>query len=462
MPEAAVEGHTVQGLPVAELAERYGTPLYLYDGEVIRETYRQLRDLLDPSVEIYYSLKANPNISVCALLHSLGAGAEVSSLAELVTARRAGVPARDIIFLGPGKSVAELAACIEQRIGAIVCESLEEVSTVDAMASALPDTPGEPVRVMLRVNPSFATKGSRLAMGGKPRQFGIDQERVAAAGSTLRALRHVRVIGLHAYMGTRILDAADIAHNTRSVLTAAAELATALDLPLDVVNVGGGFGVPYFDNESPLDIEAVAEGVNGAVARFRDEHPDTRVITELGRYLVGWAGTYVLRARYVKESRGEWFVVADGGTNHHMAAVGIGSFVKRNFPIRSLSRPADPPTRDYTVTGPLCTPNDVIGKKVPLPEVRPGDLIGVERSGAYGPSASPVLFLSHGHPSEVLVLDGVAHLVRRADTVEDLLRPQHLVVPAAPLASASPPGPPSAAAPPQPSSAPVPVGRAAT
>ncbi|GAB3845572.1 hypothetical protein GCM10029963_24060 [Micromonospora andamanensis] len=145
-----------------------------------------------------------------------------------------------------------------------------------------------------------------------------------------------------------------------------------------------------------------------------------------------------------------------------MAAVGIGSFVKRNFPIRSLSRPADPPTRDYTVTGPLCTPNDVIGKKVPLPEVRPGDLIGVERSGAYGPSASPVLFLSHGHPSEVLVLDGVAHLVRRADTVEDLLRPQHLVVPAAPVASASPPGPPSAAAPPEPSSAPVPAGRAAT
>ncbi|GAB3845577.1 hypothetical protein GCM10029963_24070 [Micromonospora andamanensis] len=302
MPEAAVEGHTVQGLPVAELAERYGTPLYLYDGEVIRETYRQLRDLLDPSVEIYYSLKANPNISVCALLHSLGAGAEVSSLAELVTARRAGVPARDIIFLGPGKSAAELAACVEQRIGAIVCESLEEVSTIDAMAAALPDAPGEPVRVMLRVNPSFATKGSRLAMGGKPRQFGIDQEHVAEAGSTLRALRHVRVIGLHAYMGTRILDAADIAHNTRSVLTAAAELATALDLPLDVVDVGGGFGVPYFDNESPWTLR---RWPRVSTAPWRDSatntptpgsSPNWAAIWSAGRGLT-WSGHATSRRR---------------------------------------------------------------------------------------------------------------------------------------------------------------------
>ncbi|BCJ61919.1 type III PLP-dependent enzyme [Micromonospora endophytica] len=447
MTEPAIDCHTVQGVPVAELADRYGTPLYLYDGEVIRETYQQLRGLLDASVEIYYSLKANPNISICSLLHSLGAGAEVSSLAELVTARRAGVPAGDVIFLGPGKSTAELAACIEQGIGAIVCESLDEVVTVDAMAGTLRRATSEPVRVVLRVNPAFVTKGSRLAMGGKPRQFGIDQELVADAGPTLRALRQVRVIGLHAYMGTRILDAADIAHNTHSVLTAAADLAAALDLRLDLVDVGGGFGVPYFDNESSLDIAAVADGVNSAVARFRGTHPDTRIITELGRYLVGWAGTYVVRARYVKASRGEWFVVADGGTNHHMAAVGIGSFVKRNFPIRSLSRPAEPAARDYTVTGPLCTPNDVIGKKVPLPEVRPGDLIGVERSGAYGPSASPVLFLSHGHPAEVLVLDGEAHLVRRADTVEDLLRPQHLVVPAAPAPAAPAPGVPVPAGP---------------
>jgi diaminopimelate decarboxylase len=141
---------------------------------------------------------------------------------------------------------------------------------------------------------------------------------------------------------------------------------------------------------------------------------------ELGRYLVGWCGTYVVRARYVKESMGEWFVVADGGTNHHMAAVGIGSFVKRNFPIRSLSRADEPADQPYTVVGPLCTPNDVLAKDVLLPQQRPGDLIGVLRS--------PGLFLSHGYPAEVLVLDGAAHLVRVRDTIDDLLRPQRLVV----------------------------------
>lgn len=135
----------------------------------------------------------------------------------------------------------------------------------------------------------------------------------------------------------------------------------------------------------------------------------------------------MVRALYVKESLGERFVVADGGTNHHMAAVGVGSFVKRNFPIRSLTRYRDEPSDTYTVTGPLCTPNDVIGKKVALPPVEAGDLLGVERSGAYGPTASPGLFLSHGFPAEVLVHNGAAHLVRERDRREEILAKQHLV-----------------------------------
>jgi diaminopimelate decarboxylase len=264
-------------------------------------------------------------------------------------------------------------------------------------------------------------------MGGKPRQFGIDHETLLGAGPTLKALRHVRVIGVHAYLGTRILEAADIVHNTRGVLAAAEELSGALGVTLRTVDIGGGFGVPYFDGEPTLDIAQVVDGINAAVSAFLANNPGTRVITELGRYLVAEAGTYVVRARYVKQSRGVWLVGADGATNHHMAAVGIGSFVKRNFPIRSLSRPGEPADRTYTVTGPLCTPNDVVGKRVALPEVRPGDLIGVRQSGAYGPSASPTLFLSHGHPAEVLLLDGEAHLVRERDSAEDLLAHQRLI-----------------------------------
>jgi diaminopimelate decarboxylase len=411
----------IQGNPISELADRFGTPLYLYDGDVLRATYRRVRELLHPGVRMLYSAKANPNISVCAVFRALGAGMEVSSLAELVTALRAGADPADIVFVGPGKSPQELAACCEHGIHAVACESLDELDLLDALA------PPPQTRVLMRVNPAFSAKGSMLSMGGKPRQFGVDQEILLAAGERLRALKHVRLAGIHVYLGTRILDAADVVHNTRAILAAAEEISAALDFPLSTVDIGGGLGVPYFDNEKELDLAEAIHGINDAVAGFLTRWPQTRVVMELGRYLAGWAGTYVVRVRYVKESRGEPFVVTDGGTHHHMAAVGIGSFVKRNFPMRSLTRPGDQARRAYTVVGPLCTPNDVIGKHVELPEVRPGDLIGVDRSGAYGPSASPVLFLSHGHPAEVLVLDGEAHLVRVRDTVDDLLRPQRLV-----------------------------------
>ncbi|MFC6020141.1 type III PLP-dependent enzyme [Plantactinospora solaniradicis] len=417
----------------AEVADRFGTPVYVYDGDLLRQRYEALRSRLHPAVDVFYSAKANPNISICGLFGALGAGIEVSSLAELVTAVRAGVDPADVIFLGPGKSAAELRACCESGIHAVVCESLDEVLALDAMEIA------DGMRIVLRINPDFDTHGSRLSMGGKPRQFGIDEEILRGRPAALTGLRRVRVVGIHAYLGTRILDASTVLHNTRGILATAEATAGILDIPLEVVDIGGGWGVPYFDNETDLDGDEAVDGVNQAVAAFRERHPDTRIITELGRYLVGWCGTYVVRARYVKQSKGEWFVVADGGTNHHMAAVGIGSFVKRNFPIRSLTRPDEPAEETYTVTGPLCTPNDVVGKRVRLPEVRPGDLLGVDRSGAYGPSASPVLFLSHGHPAEVLLLDGDAHLIRHRDTVDDLLRSQRLVPLPVPATTAAAP-----------------------
>jgi diaminopimelate decarboxylase len=403
-----------------DVAERFGTPLYVYDGDTLRDVYEGLRDRLDPAVDIFYSLKANPNVSVCAVLAGLGAGMEVSSLAELRTAQWAGADPRDTIFLGPGKSTGELRACIEAGVHAVVVESFAELTALDAMAG--PDG----VDAVLRVNPDFTTKGSRLSMGGKPRQFGIDQSQLHSARERIAALRRVRVGGIHIYMGTRNLDPTGIAHNTRSTFEVAERLSADLGIPLSTVDIGGGLGVAYFDNEKDLDLEETTAGINAAVADFRSRHPQTRVILELGRFLVARCGTYVVRVRYVKQSRGEWFAVTDGGMNHHMAAVGVGSFVKRNFPVRSLSRPDEPAAERYTLTGPLCTPDDVLGRQVALPEVRPGDLLGVERSGAYGPSASPVLFLSHGHPAEVLVLDGTAHLVRDRDTVEDLLGKQHL------------------------------------
>ncbi|WP_431728286.1 type III PLP-dependent enzyme [Verrucosispora sp. TAA-831] len=411
--------HDVQGIGITELAERFGTPMFVYDGEQLRRQYQGLRDRLHPAVDMFFSLKANPNLSVCAVLHGYGACAEVSSLTELITARRAGVAPRDIIFLGPGKSRDELAACLREQVYAVVVESFGELELLNEVAAEHDVV----APVALRVNPEFAVKGGGLTMGGKPRQFGIDEAQLIAAPD-LGAFPHVRVMGVHAYLGTRILSEEVIAENTARILDLAERLAHRHGFPLEMVDIGGGLGVAYFEGETDLDPALVAERVNPVVEAFRDRHPDTRVIMELGRYLTAPAGVYVVGVRYVKESMGQRFAVADGGTNHHMAAVGTGSFVKRNYPMVLLNRPAEPAVAEWQVTGPLCTPNDTIGKNVPLPTVRPGDLIGVLRSGAYGPTASPVHFLSHGYPAEVLVHEGHAYLVRHRDDPEDLLSRQ--------------------------------------
>ncbi|WP_416070436.1 type III PLP-dependent enzyme [Streptomyces sp. NRRL_B-2557] len=413
----------LQGIPVDTIAEQFGTPFFMYDAESLADTMHQLKEVLPVDIDILYSLKANPNISICSFLHRAGAGAEVSSVTELMTALRAGVDPTDIIFLGPGKTPTDLVACLDAGIHAVVCESLAELRLVDQAGAARGTTP---VPVLLRVNPAFHSKGSGLAMGGKPRQFGIDEEQVRACRPLLDELTHIDVKGFHAYMGTRFLNHQDVVSNTEQILSMAESIAAELGIELATVDFGGGLGVAYFDNETDLDVVALGRELMEPVAAFRDRNPTCRLIMELGRYLTARAGTYVTRALYVKESMGESFVVADGGTNHHMAAVGIGSFVKRNFPVRHLGRPNAPADRTYTVTGPLCTPNDTVVKRAALPEVRPGDLLGIERSGAYGPTASPGLFLSHGYPAEVLVHAGRAVLVRDRDTPEDLLARQRL------------------------------------
>ena len=417
----------IQDIEYEELAERFGTPLYVYDGDVLAATISGLRDALHPRLEIFYSLKANPNISVFDVLREGGARAEVSSLVELRTALAAGVSPENVIFLGPGKSERELVACLENGVYAIVCESFEELDEIERLAAAQ----GTRQRVLLRINPECAIGGSRLTMGGKPRQFGIDEAQVLSAGNLAKKYRYADVAGIQAYLGTRILDAEVVGKNTRYILDLAERVAQSTGIRLDAVDIGGGLGVAYFDGEQDIEAADVGAQVNPHLEAFAAEHPETRLIMESGRYLAARSGVYVLGVRYVKESMGERFAIADGGTHHHMAAVGIGSFVKRNFPAALLSRRAERPgevgeAEAWNVTGPLCTPNDSILKHASLPPLVPGDLLGILCSGAYGPSASPGLFLSHGFPAEVLVADGTAHLVRRRDTPEDLMRPQQL------------------------------------
>ncbi|MFJ9718471.1 type III PLP-dependent enzyme [Streptomyces sp. NPDC101213] len=401
------------------IADTYGTPTYVYDGDWLADNLHALRSALHPSLEIFYSLKSNPNRGVYDVLHAAGARAEVSSLAELRLVLDAGTDPEDIVFLGPGKSAQEIEACVDAGIYAVVCESFEELERIDEAARARDVRQ----RVLLRVNPALSIAGSRLTMGGKPRQFGIDEAQVLAAGRALTGFGHAEVAGIQVYLGTRILDTEVVVKNTAYVLDLADRIAQATGIPLTAVDIGGGLGAAYFEGERELDAIELAKDLNPLLDRFASAHPGTRLIMESGRYLTALGGTYLMRVRYTKQSMGENFAVADGGTHHHMAAVGIGSFVKRNFPIALLSRSPEPAEEHGTwnIAGPLCTPNDTVAKSVALPELRPGDLIGVLRSGAYGPSASPVYFLSHGYPAEVVLRRGRTYLVRRRDTLDDIL-----------------------------------------
>lgn len=403
-----------------QVAHEFGTPCYVYDAAILRRNYTQLSKALGGTVQIFYSLKANPNRTLCSLLKAEGAGADVSSLLELETALSAGFAPENILFVGPAKSDEELLACIRHKIKAIVCESFNEFERIQKIAKALGQVPA----LIFRINPDFVCQDALLKMGGRPSQFGIDLTEFRACLPELKQLSF-KIKGLHIYNGTRILDPKVVAENTASIFALASELEAALGYDFEVVDIGGGLGIPYFDNEKCFDIAAFGALIQPVIEAFSATHPTTSVVMESGRYLVGTAGLFLSRVVDQKASKGEDFLITDGGTNCHLAAVGMGGLVKRNFPIQLLSEhPATPTEKIYQITGPLCTPGDLVGKNVALSCAQIGDVIMILHSGAYGPSASPILFLGHGYPTEVLLEEGCAVLIRKHDSVEDMLRNQ--------------------------------------
>ena len=411
------------GIAVSQLVRKYGEPMYVYDAEVMESHYRKVRAAVPEEIEVLYSMKANPNVSVVAALERLVQGVEVSSLRELHVAQRAGFSADRIIFVGPSKTEAELRAAISTKISCLVIESEDELHRSDRIAAEL----GQKIQVALRINPAFDSTGSRLKMGGSARQFGIDEEVIAEVINRARSLKNVSISGIHVYLGTRILDHEVAWRNTSYVLELGRRLQTELGLEMRFIDFGGGLGVPYFTGENYFDIERFGLEFREFFGPYRKSMGRTRFVMELGRYLVAESGVYVTRVQYVKTSRGQKFVLVTGGLNHHQATTSVGTLVKNHFPIEILNKMNAEKTEEVTICGPLCTPTDVLGKSVKMAEVEPGDLIGILRSGAYGLSASPIKFLSHDHPVEVIVYKGRAFLIRERSAVEEILDHQALV-----------------------------------
>jgi diaminopimelate decarboxylase len=413
------------GVPVSHIAREYGTPFYLYHGEMISERIRRVRGVL--GTEVSYSVKANPSLGVCQLIaREREAGAEVASSGELAVARAAGFEPEDIVFAGPGKTDDELRRVVEEGIFADNVESLNEIDRLAGIAGRA----GRRIGVGLRINPTAQLMGSQMRMGGTVGQFGIDQTELAEA--VRKSLSHPELIlrGIHVYTATQVFEVEPLLEHCTNILEIALEAADHAGQPLQMIDFGGGFGVPYFEKMAEFDLKGFGEGFRELLETYRSDPrlEGCRFLFELGRYLVADAGVYVTRVVDVKQMRGKTFVVTDGGMNHHLTATGnMGQVFRKSYPLLNLSRMSGVPEEGVAVAGPCCTPLDMFGSNIPLTEPEVGDLIGVFYSGAYGFSASNLGFLSHPTPAEVLLWRGEAHLLRPPGRPEDVLNGQKAV-----------------------------------
>ncbi|MGQ0834954.1 MAG: pyridoxal-dependent decarboxylase, exosortase A system-associated [Gammaproteobacteria bacterium] len=390
---------TIGGRSLLDVASEAGrTPFYAYARQHLADRVAQLRRMLPTAVHLHYAMKANPMPDVVRYLGRLVDGVDVASAREMQVALDAGVPAERISFAGPGKTPAELAAAVAAGI-VLNVESELELQRLGELAAQSGTRP----RVAVRVNPDFELKASGMKMGGGPKQFGVDAECVPDL------LRHIaglplQFIGFHIFSGSQNLRAEAIIEAQQNSLALALSLARVAPAPVRILNVGGGFGIPYFPGEKPLDIAPIAANLTGMIEALRMQLPEATLVLELGRYLVGEAGIFVCRVIDRKVSRGQVFLITDGGLHHHLAASGnFGQVIRKNYPVIVGNRVRGTRREIASVVGPLCTPLDLLADRVELASAEVDDLIVILQSGAYGLTASPLGFLSHPAPAEVFV-----------------------------------------------------------
>ncbi len=389
----------VGGIPLPRLVQRVGrTPFYAYDRSLLTTRVKKLRAVLPPAVRLHYSVKANPMPALVQHMAGLIDGCDVSSGGELKVVLDTTMPTQDVSFSGPGKGEDELARAVAAGI-LVNIESDRELERVAHIGDRLGIRP----RIALRINPDFELKSSGMRMGGGAKQFGVDVEQAP------QLLRRAGILGLdfyglHIYSGSQCLKADAIVESQAHALALALRLAEHAPQPMRLLNMGGGFGVPYFPGDAPLDLAPVGEHLGEVIEQLTMAQPGAQVALELGRYLVSEAGIYVTRITDRKISRNQTFLVADGGMHHHLAASGnLGQVLRKNYPVLIGNRVESDQMEAVSVVGPLCTPLDLLADRMTLPKADVGDLVVVLQSGAYGLTASPTAFLGHPAPEEVLV-----------------------------------------------------------
>lgn len=386
-------------VPVSRLVLRAGqTPFYAYDRARVATRVAELRSLMPKGLHLHYAVKANPMTALVGFLRPLVDGFDVASGGELVKALNAGMPPESIGFAGPGKSDADLSQALAAGV-TIEIESAGEAARLMGLAEKTGFTP----RIAIRINPDFELKGSGMKMGGGPAQFGVVAEDVPDLIVDCRN-RGIEILGFHIFAGSQNLNAEIIVEVQKKTVELALRLADDLEGSLRYLNLGGGFGIPYFPKDQRLELPHIAESLADTVATLAARQPQAVPVLELGRFIVGEAGVYITRVIDRKVSRGEVFLVTDGGLHHNLAASGnFGQVIRRNYPVAIANRMTVSTEEEVSIVGCLCTPLDLLASKVGVPHANVGDLVAVFQSGAYGLTASPNTFLGHPAPVELLV-----------------------------------------------------------
>jgi diaminopimelate decarboxylase len=386
------------------VARDCGTPCYVYFMDDVRERVERVRSAFGGRFRISFAVKSNPNPAILRRLRGVVDALDVSSAGEVLRAVDAGWDPARLSFTGPGKTHAELQAAVAGRVGEIIVESLDEAELLSAVARAA----GRKQRVIIRIAPSRVPRGFGLNMSGKPTPFGIDEEAIDSAVGTIRELPHLELCGFHMYSGTQCLDAGAIAENYAIFIEIFRRVCYRHGVQPARLIFGSGIGIPYYDNEGPVDLAAVAERTNPALDALKSDSTfrAADLVLETGRYLIGEAGIYMMRVIRKKRSRGVDICICDGGMHHHLGAAGhLGTLIQRNYQMFKITgdENEDGTEQAYNLVGPLCTTIDTLGRQVKFTALDTDDLIGIRCSGAYGVTASPIHFISHSPPREIIV-----------------------------------------------------------
>lgn len=390
---------TIGGIKLTQLAQRIGqTPFYAYDRNAITRKISELRKQMPPDLKIHYAVKANPMPAVVQHISTLVDGLDLASIGEMKTALDTTMSVANISFAAPAKRDQDLRQAIAAEI-TINVESQNELEKIAQFSEKI----GIKARVAIRINPSFELKSSGVKMGGGAKPFGIDEELLPDVLKRLKTL-DLDFKGFHIFSGSQCLKADAIIEAQQKSIDLAIRLADFCPAPIQTLNIGGGFGIPYFPNESELNIQPIGDALFHSMVKLKKTQPKTDVIIELGRYLVGEAGIYVSQILDKKVSRGQTFLVVNGGLHQHLAASGnFGQILRKNYPIAIGNKMNSVEKEVVNIVGLLCTPLDILADKVELPKAEIGDFVVVFQSGAYGFTASPREFLSQPEICEVLV-----------------------------------------------------------